>query len=260
MKITLVLLSTAVCFGIAGGDILNVKLDPELLKTSSLSGASLQARAHTNQWRLQPRQTGCTTQETNDLLSAIPEDCIRDLNTITGGFLLNIFFNNDLFQLNPATLTAAFNVVCQPRCGNPIVRFYRDCGNPPQAAETFRYLCSTNAAGSQCFERFDPLLPNANQSLFSCSTSNILCSSSCSNALTTLRSNTGCCVNFLNDSAVFGGSLILSTLQFELWDRCSVATPTFCDLDTSTISHATTVIMSKIITVGLLLAAHVFLP
>lgn len=112
MKITLVLLSAAVCFGIAGGDILNVKLDPELLKTSSLSGASLQARAHTNQWRLQPRQTGCTTQETNDLLSAIPEDCIRDLNTTTGGFLLNIFFNNDLFQLNPATLTAAFNVVC----------------------------------------------------------------------------------------------------------------------------------------------------
>jgi len=143
MKITLVLLSAAVCFNIAGGDILNVKLDPELPKTSSLSGASLQA--HTNQWRLQPRQTGCTAQETNDLLSAIPEDCIRDLNTITGGFLINIFFNNDLFQLNPATLTAAFNVVCQPRCGNPIVRLYRDCGNPPQAAETFRYLCSTNA-------------------------------------------------------------------------------------------------------------------
>jgi len=90
MKITLVLLSAAMCFSIAGGDILNVKLDSELPKTSSLSGASLQA--HTNQWRLQPRQTGCTSQETNDLLSAIPEDCIRDLNTITGGFLIDFFF------------------------------------------------------------------------------------------------------------------------------------------------------------------------
>ena len=262
MKIALVLLAAAVCFSIAVGDNLNLKLDPKLLKKSPLSGILLQARTnHRLEGRsLQPRQigtAGCSSQMRTTLVSAIPEDCISNLNITTGSFLLDFFFINDLFRVNPATLTAALNVVCQPRCGNPIAQLYRDCGNP--VAQTIRYLCSTNAVGSRCYERFDPLFANADQSLFGCSSSTVSCSPTCSSALTTLRSNTGCCVNFLNDSAVFGGSLILQTLEFELWDRCNVSTPTFCDLDTSTIGGATTVIMSKIVTVGLLLAAYVLL-
>ena len=257
----MILIAAAVCFSIVTGD--NLKLNLELLKKSPLSGATLShLHAHTNlvARSVEPRQDvfgTCTSEELVDLLRAIPQDCNNDIAAITGGDLSGLF--DDLLNQNPATLTAVYRVFCQPRCGNPFVQTFLSCSLNPMA-DAARYLCSTNAAGSQCFELFDPLLADANRAAPSCSGSTFSCFSSCSSALTTLRDNSGCCVNFLNNSVVFvTQSSVVSTLEFELWERCNVNTPGFCNLETSSISSAVAVLLSKILFVGLLFAAFVFM-
>ena len=256
----MILIAAAVCFSIVTGD--NLKLSLELLKKSPLSGATLHAHTNFVARSVEPRQAvfgTCTLEELVDLSRAVPQDCNDDIAAITGGDLSGLF--DDILNRNPATLTAIYRVFCQPRCGNPILQTFLSCSLNP-IADAARYLCSTNAAGSQCFELFDPLLADANQAAPSCSrsVSTFSCSFSCSSALTTLRDNSGCCVNFLNNSAVLvTQSSVLSTLEFELWERCSVITPGFCNLETSSISSAVAVLLSKILFAGLLLAACVFM-
>lgn len=265
---SLVILIAAVCIGVAVGDMYNSKelqkkwpLIEALKLLHPMHGLRLATRSV-----IQPRQAVFGTCTIDDVLAfslsgAVPTDCNEDLIAVAGDDLFgeNGFFT-DVLNLNPATVTAVYRILCQPRCGNPLVRFVSECGLNANA-DAARYLCSTNGAGSRCYEGFNPLLPDANAVVSSCLPASASCSFFCENALTTLRVDSGCCVNFFNDSTVFATEpLLLSALEYDLWDNCDVATPDFCNLDTSTLSGAMAVTLSKILFVGLLFAVVVFIP
>ena len=251
---SLVILIAAVCFGVAVGE--NSKPIFEVQKKWPLIGALKLLQPHTDlvTRSVQPRQAvfgNCTIDELVGLVSAVPPDCSEDFADITA------LFNNVLIR-DPATLTEVYRIFCTPRCGDPFVGAFYACGLN-EIGDAAMYLCSNNAAGTPCYELFDPLLADTSAAVSSCLSSTAFsCSFSCSDALTTLRSGSGCCVNFLNDSTV--ETTALSTLEYDLWDECGVSVPDFCDLDTSSLSSAMAVTLSKILFVGLLFAVVVFIP
>ena len=243
---SLVVLIAAVCIGVAVGD------------NSPLLGALKFLQPHINleTRSVHPRQEeifGTCTEDDLIRLARNPPACAEEISVISGDSMFN-----DLLDQNPATLTEIYSLFCQPNCGDPILRIFYAC-DLDEIANAVRYVCSANAAGSRCYQVFDPLLADASAAVSSCSSSTTSsCTASCSAALTTLSAGSGCCVNFLNNSMVV--TTAASTLDFDLWDECDVAVPDFCALDTSSLSSAMAVTLSKILFVGLLFAVVVFIP
>ena len=65
-------------------------------------------------------------------------------------------------------------------------------------------------------------------------TSNSNCTTTCQNALTTIGSNSGCCINIFNITTLTNISPF-TALQNSLWSRCGVDTLGFCNLEASTL-------------------------
>ena len=171
----------------------------------------------------------CDTNQLQNIFANYPRDCVSSLTNLDLTGILN---------LNPTALTEAYRIICQPRCGNPIVTFYSQCGLS-QLTGILRGFCSRNADGTFCYEDFVRVLPDASQVASSCNLfSSTTCSTACQNALNTYVTNSGCCINVLNNTVFSASGTTLNTLSNNLWSRCGVNTPGFCNAETSSLSSA----------------------
>lgn len=166
----------------------------------------------------------CSTSELQNIFANYPQDCTSGLSVSDLSSILN--------QQNAvSTLIAAYRIICQPRCGNPLITFYNRCGLPLYAT-VLRGLCGRNDAGMLCYEGLQTIILDTAQASGSCIRHSSICTSDCQNSLTTFESNNGCCLNAFN-STLFG-----SIYEYDLWSNCGVNTPGFCDLQTSSLSAA----------------------
>ena len=179
------------------------------------------------------RQTGitigsCNMTQLQNIFANYPRDCLAEVTNLDQSGILN---------QNPAALTEAYMLICQPRCGNPLITVYSRCGLP-QLTGILRGLCSRNAAGTVCYEDFIRAIPDANRVTSSCNFTSSSCTSGCQAALRTYSDNSGCCINVLNNTVFSSLGSTLDTLSNNLWSRCGIDTPGFCNLQTSTLSSA----------------------
>ena len=197
---------------------------------SALQGA-LEAVQFLTTSSISKRQTGtlgtCTFNDYGEFLANYPRDCAAEINVL----LANLQSQNAV----STALNAAFRLLCEPRCGNPFIAFYRRCG-VSQYINFARALCARNDANRLCYEQFSSITSDQTQVTLSCTDFQLstACSSECQIALRTYRSNSGCCINIFN-ATIFGTN---RALENNLWSGCSVDTPGFCNLETSTLSSA----------------------
>ena len=141
-------------------------------------------------------------------------------------------------SLNQDAITAAYRLICQPRCGDPIIEFYNRCNAPRDLIDSVRGACTRNSAGRLCYELVGNLLTDLTRVSTNCNMqSTTACSSECQNALSTFGSNSGCCINIKN-TTTFNSTSSFFTFQYNLWSGCGVNTPGFCNLETSSLSSA----------------------
>lgn len=191
----------------------------------------------------------CTTAEIQQIFANYPQDCLSELGRLDVSAILN--------QHIP-TLIAAYRVICDPRCGNPAISFYNQCGLSLYSS-ILRSLCSRNDAGGLCYEDFGTLIPDSNRVTANCIPRFSTCTSSCQNSLTTLRNNNECCVNIFNNTVYSSNSFISPVLDNDLWSDCGVATPSFCDLQTSSLSAAEGLYFVKVLSLLTLVVTAVLL-
>ena len=160
-----------------------------------------------------------------------PLDCAAQLSNLDV---------SDIVGENAGTLTAAYRVICQPRCGNPIITFYSRCGYSQYIGIT-RGVCTRNDAGMFCYEEFNTLLSNEQRVVTQCGiprSSFQVCTTGCRNALITWRCVNGCCINVLNSTVFSASGRTYATLSNNLWSSCRVGTPGFCNLQMSSLNFA----------------------
>ena len=201
-------------------------------ETSAFQGA-LEAVQFLTTSSINKRQTGitvgsCSTNQLQNIFANYPTDCLAELTNLDLSGILN---------QNAAALTEAYRLICQPRCGNPFITFYNQCGLS-QLAGILRGLCSRNAAGTFCYEDFIRVIPDGNRVISNCNFFSSDCTSTCQAALRTYSDNSGCCINVLNNTVFSASGSTLNTLSNSLWSRCGVDTPGFCNVQTSTLSSA----------------------
>ena len=198
--------------------------------TSSALQGALEAVNFLTMSSIQKRQSGitignCDRNELANIFQNYPQDCVSalgnlDLTTIRNG--------------NVNAITAAYEVICRPRCGNPIITFYNRCGFS-QFTGIVRGLCSRNSAGTSCYEEFGSIASRETQVTSNCNFQSSTCTAACQNALTNYG-RSGCCINVFNTTSLTGSTP--ASFQNSLWSGCGVNTPGFCDLETSSLSSA----------------------
>ena len=180
-----------------------------------------------------PAYITCIRNGVQDFLANYPQDCapaftslLNSSNIVSGG------------SINQDAITAAYRLICQPRCGDPLIANYNRCNAPRDAIDSFRYECARNSAGRLCYELTGNLFTDFTRVSTNCNLqSSTNCTTGCQNALTTFASNSGCCINTLNITS--GNNVFpFTTLDYSVWSGCGVNTPGFCNLETSSLSSA----------------------
>lgn len=137
--------------------------------------------------------TGCSATDVNHLSNNLPADCtVAQLNL-------------EAIERSDSNATVRFgNTFCQPRCGNPLLDFYRTCHGEigQQLSDFFCQLCARNDRGERCYSA--RVASFIRDTIMACSTSSTsLCQSNCQSALLTAATNVGCCINVLNVGGLF---------------------------------------------------------
>ena len=166
----------------------------------------------------------CNQNQLEDIFANYPEDCAAELSALDLSSILGA---------DPAAIIAAYRIICQARCGNPIVTFYDRCGLS-QFTHIARGFCTRNDAGRLCYEQFRIIISDQTQVISNCSFQSSNCTIDCQDALATFGSNSRCCINIFN-TTLFTNSTPVA-LQNNLWSGCGVDTPGFCNLERSTLS------------------------
>ena len=118
--------------------------------TSSALQGALEAVKFLTMSSIQKRQSGitfgnCDQNELANIFQNYPQDCVSALSNLDLSSIRNG---------NVDAVTAAYRIICQPRCGNPIITFYNRCGFSLFTG-IVRGLCSRNSAETSCYEEFD---------------------------------------------------------------------------------------------------------
>jgi len=214
---------------ISGGHCRPQKTSPALLgaleAVQFLATSSIEKRQTTL-----PAYITCIRNGLQNFLASYPQDCASEFpaafSFTSGG------------SLNQDALTAAYRLICQPRCGDPFIAFYNRCNVPRDLVDSVRGACARNSAGRLCYELVANLITDLTRVSANCnSQSTTACTSECQNALRTFGSNSGCCINIANTTTLNSISSF-STFQYSLWSGCGVNTPGFCNLETSSLSSA----------------------
>jgi len=200
---------------------------PEMT-SSALQGALEEVQFLTtnamNKRQITPAVAMCVPN-LQDFRTNYPQDCATELTTVLTA----------IQTLNISAITAAYRVVCEPRCGNPAIRFYNQCNASQDVINRLRGFCTRNNAGRLCYEQLSSMFTDITQAGFDCAPTDSNCTTACRNALTTFGNNSGCCINTLNITAL-SRRFPFTALQNSLWSRCGVDTPGFCNLEASTLS------------------------
>lgn len=181
---------------------------------------------------IDPRQACDVSTLTN-----YPTDCLQALTNLGS---------------NPTSFP---NILCQARCGGPLIDFYNNC-NLQTVSNALVASCATNAAGERCISTAaaQAVTTTSGQITTNCATAIAggTCSDACRNTLNTARQSRspGCCL--INVLSLAGSSTSNPIIGSQLWQtRCNVDLPTAC---TSSLSGATTLMVSKaIVAIALLL-------
>lgn len=100
----------------------------------------------------------CSRSQAANILADYPQDCLSQFRNLDVSNIMNE---------DAARLTARYRIICQPRCGNPILTFYNRCGLS-RYGHAARGICTRNDAGRFCYEEFDTLLPNDRRVVSEC--------------------------------------------------------------------------------------------
>ena len=180
-------------------------LSMALGNTESLLKAASQLTEHS----VNPRQTNCDVSQ----LANYPSDCQEAVSTFgTSGVV-------------PA-------VLCEPRCGQPVINFYLTCGLD-FVVPTFVQSCGTNAMGQRCGTDMVRMTINTtSMAIISNCAGTIVsgsnCTSDCRNTLTNARQSLGCCIQLLNTTAITP-NFINPAIDPQLWEEsCDVDLPAAC--------------------------------
>lgn len=166
------------------------------------------------------RQTDCTVEQMQKILGNYPEDCLSGLEAI----------NITQLQVLDQTQVAEFGAIfCQPRCGNPLVKFYQTCfgelGKP--ISTFFIQLCAKSPQGVDCYSV--NAISTIKVAATNCSTigetNATACASSCQSSLQSTVTSIDCCINLLNVGGLINTTGILQ-------EYCSVEVPGFCTKST----------------------------
>ena len=177
-------------------------------KTESLLKAASQHTEHS----VHPRQTNCDVSQ----LQNYPSDCQEAVNTIGTSVTSGII---------PA-------VLCEPRCGQPLINFYFTCGLD-FVVPAFVQSCGTNAMGQICGTEVVQMAINRTSIEISSNCIGTIvfgsnCTTECRNTLTNARQSVGCCIQLLNTTAITP-NFINPVIDPQLWERsCGVDLPTAC--------------------------------
>ena len=217
---------------ISGGHCRPQKTSPALLGALEamqfLATSSVEKRQTTN-----PAYITCIANGLQDLVADSPQDCASAFSVATNP--ASIVSGG---SVNQDAITAAYRLICQPRCGDPLIALYNRCNAPRFSIDSVRGTCARNSAGRLCYELVSNLITDLTRVSTNCNMqSTTACTSECQNALRTFGSDSGCCINVLNVTALTSISPFTS-LQYSLWSGCGVNTPGFCNLETSSLSSA----------------------
>lgn len=205
-------------------------------KTSSALPGALEAVQFLTTSSIHKRQTTipayvtCFANNLQDFIANYPQDCASEIAAATSSIAS---INGSLGQ---DAITAAYRLICQPRCGDPLIAYYRQCNTPQNIIDALRAFCTRIDANVLCYEQVGSIITDLTQVALNCiSPSN--CTADCQNVLTTSARNSGCCINVYNITLITSISPF-TALQNNLWSRCDVDTPGFCNLERSTLSSA----------------------
>jgi len=204
-------------------------------KTSSALLGALEAVQFLTTSSIHKRQTTvpayatCLANNLQDFIASYPQDCASEINAATSSIASNSSPVQD-------AITAAYRLICQPRCGDPLIAYYRQCNTPQNIIDAQRAFCTRNDANVLCYEQVGSIITDLTRVASNC-ISPPNCTAGCQNALTTSARNSGCCINIYNTTLTTSISPF-TALQNNLWSRCDVDTPGFCNLERSTLSSA----------------------
>lgn len=134
------------------------------------------------------RQQQCTQEQMNELIQSYPLDC-----AIAFGSL-----DNDTFDLT------AIELICQPRCGDPLIEFNRQCYGEEgqQHNDLLVQLCATNEQGVRCYIAAATLYATLGSRCLDAPSVSTCSGLTCSNVQAGVTS-VGCCINLADET---GGS------------------------------------------------------
>ena len=169
----------------------------------------LKAASQHTEHSVHPRQTNCDVSQ----LVNYPSDCFEAVNAFSVSGMV------------PA-------VLCEPRCGQPVINFYLTCGLD-FVVPTFVQNCGTNAMGQRCGTEVVQMAINRTSMEISSDCIGTIvfgnnCTTECRNTLTNTRQSVGCCIQLLNTTAITP-NFINPAIDPQLWEqRCGVDLPTAC--------------------------------
>jgi len=205
----------------------------------------------------------CTLEE---LTAGHPQDCESEIQSTSNAIMSSLNqtlaagFQNQTAVLGfldqfSAGIDTISEIICRPRCGNPYITSYSRCGLP-ELANVLRALCTRNEAGELCFQRADNIILDDIRVQLSCINSRVSsCTANCRGALEAIRGNSGCCLNVFNTTSlrstvdginmIYGSiaNITSSIVHYDLWSGCNVTTPSFCNLEESTLAASSAEIL-----------------
>ena len=197
----------------------------------------------------------CTrTELAEKISSSFPQDCTSEIQNTTDAIInqsLTTGLNGTaaLGQVSDR-IAAISEIYCRPRCGNPFVTSYIQCGLP-EVSDFWRGLCTKNSNDVLCYEILGNILVGEILVQIHCNGSRDRtgCPANCRSALRNIGRYSGCCLNVLNTTYsrsaletvnMLYGLNVTSSIQYDLWSWCGVATPGYCNLERSTLQAIST--------------------
>ena len=183
-------------------------LSMALGNTESLLKAASQLTEHS----VNPRQTNCDVSQ----LANYPSDCSEAMSS---------FETSGTSGVVPALL-------CEPRCGQPLINFYLTCGLD-FVVPTFVQSCGTNTMGQRCGTDMVRMTINttAIEIGSNCAATVFFgsnCTSDCRSTLINATRSLGCCIQLLNTTAITP-NFTNPAIDPQLWEEsCDVDLPAAC--------------------------------
>ena len=207
------------------------QLNTEVLHISDILFKGL-VDQHTREGSRHARQIGfgtCSDDEFIEFSSSYPSSCAVNIAAAA-----SVFVDGDSEAIIEFT-----NTFCVKRCGQPVVDLFRQCGEP-SISSILVYLCKLNEDGNTCGSVFSAVNESGINAVDACLPLNTTlpvnttnCSSTCLQALDTLKDEAGCCANF--DQINFGVQVADTNELYELCGEDTIEPCTEGILDSGTV-------------------------